>query len=74
MQVETDERQDIGDGAAVLDDSMHIVASECREAEQCRVVSDDVALTPARLKLVKAAQIVLVKVLNLMGVNAPERM
>jgi arginyl-tRNA synthetase len=42
--------------------------------KQCRVVSDDVALTSARLKLVKAAQIVLVKVLNLMGVNAPERM
>jgi arginyl-tRNA synthetase len=42
--------------------------------KQCRVVSDDIALTSSRLKLVKAAQIVLMKVLNTMGVNAPEQM
>ncbi len=42
--------------------------------KQCRVVSQDEALTRARLKLVEAAQIVLAKTLRLMGINAPERM
>jgi len=42
--------------------------------KQCRVVSNDEALTKARLKLVKATQIVLAKVLNLMGMTAPEKM
>ncbi|MEA3442318.1 MAG: arginine--tRNA ligase [Chloroflexota bacterium] len=42
--------------------------------KQCRVVSGDEALTKARLKLVKATQIVLVKILGLMGMNAPESM
>jgi len=42
--------------------------------KQCRVVSKDEALTKARLKLVKAAQIALAKVLHLMGMTAPEKM
>ncbi len=42
--------------------------------KQCRVVTDDVPLTHARLKLVKAAQIVLSRSLRLMGMNAPEHM
>ncbi len=42
--------------------------------KQCRVVSDSEALTKARLKLVKASQIVLAKVLGLMGMSAPEQM
>jgi len=42
--------------------------------KQCRVVSDDEVLTRARLKLVKASQIVLGKVLRLMGMAAPEKM
>jgi arginyl-tRNA synthetase len=42
--------------------------------KQCRVVSKDEALTKARLKLVKATQIVLAKVLHLMGMTAPEKM
>ena len=42
--------------------------------KQCRVVSEDEALTRARLKLVKASQIVLAKVLRLMGMSAPEKM
>jgi arginyl-tRNA synthetase len=42
--------------------------------KQCRVVSEDGALTKARLKLVKASQIVLVKVLDLMGMSTPEKM
>ncbi|MBI2859932.1 MAG: arginine--tRNA ligase [Chloroflexi bacterium] len=40
----------------------------------CRVVSDDEALTRARLKLVKAARTVLSRTLNLMGMTAPDRM
>jgi arginyl-tRNA synthetase len=42
--------------------------------KQCRVVSEDQVLTKARLKLVKASQIVLAKVLRLMGMSAPEKM
>jgi len=42
--------------------------------KQCRVVSQDEALTRARLKLVEAAKLVLAKTLHLMGMTAPERM
>jgi len=42
--------------------------------KQCRVVSKDEAPTKARLKLVKATQIALAKVLRLMGMAAPEKM
>ena len=45
--------------------------------ENCRVLSNDPAdypLTLARLKLVEAAQIVLSRTLDLMGMEAPERM
>ena len=42
--------------------------------KQCRVVSKDEALTKARLKLVRATQIVLAKALHLMGMTAPESM
>ena len=42
--------------------------------KQCRVVSKDEALSKARLKLVNATQIVLAKVLCLMGMTTPERM
>jgi arginyl-tRNA synthetase len=42
--------------------------------KQCRVVSNDEALTKARLKLVKATQIALARVLRLMGMTAPEKM
>jgi len=41
---------------------------------QCRVVSDNQALTKARLKLVMAAKLVLAKTLNLMGMTAPDKM
>ncbi len=40
----------------------------------CRVVSDDVPMTKARLKLVQAAKIVLARTLGLMGMTAPESM
>ena len=42
--------------------------------KQCRVVSEDEALTKARLKLVTAAKIVLGKTLQLMGMTAPDKM
>lgn len=42
--------------------------------KQCRVVSQNEALTKARLKLVKAAKIVLGRTLHLMGMTAPEKM
>jgi len=42
--------------------------------EKCRVVSDDIPLSKARLKLVNAARIVLARTLALMGVAAPDRM
>ena len=42
--------------------------------ERCRVVSDDVALSKARLKLVAAAKLVLARTLHLMGMSAPDRM
>jgi len=42
--------------------------------KQCRVISQNEALTKARLKLVKASQIVLAKTLHLMGMTAPEKM
>jgi len=42
--------------------------------KQCRVVSKDEELSKARLKLVNATQIVLAKVLSLMGMTTPEKM
>jgi len=42
--------------------------------KQCRVVSKDEALSKARLKLVNATQIVLAKILSLMGMTTPEKM
>jgi len=42
--------------------------------KQCRVVSQDEALTKARLKLVAAAKLVLAKTLHLMGMTAPDSM
>ncbi|MGB2827340.1 MAG: arginine--tRNA ligase, partial [Dehalococcoidales bacterium] len=42
--------------------------------KQCRVVSEDEALTRARLKLVEAAKTVLSRTLHLMGMTAPEKM
>ncbi len=42
--------------------------------KQCRVISNDEALTPARLKLVAATKTVLARTLHLMGMTAPEKM
>jgi arginyl-tRNA synthetase len=41
---------------------------------ECRVLSEDAALTKARLKLCSAAKVALARALGLMGVSAPERM
>lgn len=42
--------------------------------KQCRVISDDMKMTKARLNLVQAARIVLARTLHLMGMTAPESM
>jgi arginyl-tRNA synthetase len=42
--------------------------------KNCRVVTSDKAMTGARLKLVKAAKLVLGRTLGLMGMTAPEKM
>ncbi|MFH1638759.1 MAG: DALR anticodon-binding domain-containing protein, partial [Chloroflexota bacterium] len=42
--------------------------------KDCRVISDDEALTGARLKLVSAAKLVLARTLHLMGMSAPDNM
>ncbi|MEO8457755.1 MAG: arginine--tRNA ligase [Chloroflexota bacterium] len=42
--------------------------------EKCRVLTDDEAVTKARLKLIAAAKVVLARALNLMGMSAPDRM
>jgi arginyl-tRNA synthetase len=42
--------------------------------EKCRVVTDDLPLTKARLKLVEAARIALARTLSLMSVTAPDHM
>jgi arginyl-tRNA synthetase len=42
--------------------------------KQCRVISSNTELTKARLKLVRAAMTVLGRTLNLMGMDAPEKM
>ncbi len=40
----------------------------------CRVITDDMPVTKARLKLVLAAKTVLARTLHLMGMNAPDKM
>jgi arginyl-tRNA synthetase len=42
--------------------------------DHCRVITDDLPLTRARLKLVEAARIGLSRCLSLMGMGAPDRM
>jgi arginyl-tRNA synthetase len=42
--------------------------------EKCRVVTGDLPLTKARLKLVEAARVALGRTLSLMSVTAPDRM
>lgn len=54
--------------------AMDLAASFHSFYRQCRVVTDDEALTRARLKLVRAAQLALARSLGLLGVSAPERM
>lgn len=54
--------------------SMEVADTFHKFYDTCRVVSDDRALTQARLVLVDATRIVLKNVLALLGVSAPERM
>lgn len=51
-----------------------LAASVHRFYKNCRVVTEDVALTAARLQLTRAARITLANALGLMGVSAPSRM
>jgi arginyl-tRNA synthetase len=41
---------------------------------QCRVITEDAALTSARLRLLEATRVVLARTLGLMGISAPEQM
>ena len=41
---------------------------------QCRVITEDRALTAARLRLVEAARVALARTLTLLGMSVPERM
>ncbi|MSQ29993.1 MAG: arginine--tRNA ligase [Dehalococcoidia bacterium] len=41
---------------------------------QCRVITDDVPLTAARLRLLEATRVVLARALGLMGISAPDQM
>jgi arginyl-tRNA synthetase len=41
---------------------------------QCRVISDDAALTSARLLLLEAARVALARTLTLMGISTPDQM
>jgi arginyl-tRNA synthetase len=40
----------------------------------CRIVTDEAALTGARLQLTRAARVTLANALGMMGVSAPARM
>jgi arginyl-tRNA synthetase len=42
--------------------------------KQCRVITDDQAVSCARLKLVEATRVVLSRTLQLMGITSPEKM
>jgi len=54
--------------------SLDLVASFHRFYESCRVISDNQNLTLVRLALVRATQITLKEILELMGLRAPEKM
>ena len=41
---------------------------------QCRVISEDEALTSARLLLLEAARVALARTLTLMGISTPDQM
>ena len=41
---------------------------------QCRVITDDTALTSARLRLLEATRVVLARTVALMGISAPDQM
>ncbi len=51
-----------------------LAAAVHRFYKNCRIVSDDLPLTLARLQLARAAKTTLINALGLMGVSAPDRM
>ncbi|SVD70498.1 uncharacterized protein METZ01_LOCUS423352, partial [marine metagenome] len=54
--------------------TMELAAAFHSFYDRCRVISDDKALTSARVKLTKASKISFGRCLSLMGINSPERM
>ena len=54
--------------------ALELAESFHRFYENCRVISEDKKLTEARLSLILTTKIVLRNTLELMGINAPEKM
>ena len=54
---------------------LHDIASEFHKFyAKCRVITDDVELTKSRIHLIKSVKIVLANGLNILGIQAPEKM
>ena len=54
---------------------LHDIASEFHKFyAKCRVITDDVDLTKSRIHLIKSVKIVLANGLNILGIQAPEKM
>ena len=59
----------------IIANYLHNIASEFHKFyAKCRVITDDVELTESRLHLIKSVKIVLSNGLNILGIQAPERM
>ncbi|MDD5144537.1 MAG: arginine--tRNA ligase [Candidatus Pacebacteria bacterium] len=54
--------------------ALDLASSFHRFYQECRVISEDIKLSQARLALIEATRIVLKNTLGLMGVSAPEKM
>ena len=54
---------------------LHDIASEFHKFyAKCRVITDDIELTKSRIHLIKSVKIVLANGLNILGIQAPEKM
>ena len=54
---------------------LHDIASEFHKFyAKCRVITDDLELTKSRIHLIKSVKIVLANGLNILGIQAPEKM
>ncbi len=70
------EPQQLPHYAMALANAFHAFNDAFKQANDpsLKVITDDVAMTKARLRLVLAARIALARVLTMMGMTAPERM